>query len=441
MTISVAHTKVSSVADGADASLVRPSDWNAEHTVSGTVDATYFTPDTVTKTTGGAVSGTVAGVQTMLDGSVYSVVETTGVPGFDIRFDWATVTQTPTHVILRQRYDGTASHVVTIDLWNYATSAWVVVHQIVTDLEYQVIEIPIPSFTDFISSEAVKLRVYHITSGSVSHTQYFDYVGLKAGGSLGSMDGDKGGVTVSSSGAIWAVNDKHIAYAKMQDVSATDMLLGRSSAGAGVVQEIACTAAGRALIDDATAAAQRTTLGLGTAAVNNQNLVYVKAGANTAVNDTNDVTIATYDATGVAAGDSLLVDAWFTIYNSSTATRAYVVTLDFDALFDVELTTGASADSATLMQWCHVYGVCDVRANNLVYAMTGLDMQIAAGVAGGGDTTALATHLSAKGWGTSTSDATGTLTVTLKVRSANSTATQTLRLHRFTVTKNAALSL
>jgi hypothetical protein len=57
-----------------------------------------------------------------------------------------------------------------------------------------------------------------------------------------------------------------VTYAKLQNVSATDRLLGRSTAGAGNVEEIACTAAGRALIDDADAAAQRTTLGLGTAA-------------------------------------------------------------------------------------------------------------------------------------------------------------------------------
>jgi hypothetical protein len=52
-------------------------------------------------------------------------------------------------------------------------------------------------------------------------------------------------------------------------VSATDRVLGRSSSGAGAAEEIACTAAGRALIDDANAAAQRATLGLGTAAVQN----------------------------------------------------------------------------------------------------------------------------------------------------------------------------
>lgn len=53
-----------------------------------------------------------------------------------------------------------------------------------------------------------------------------------------------------------------VSYAKIQNVSDTDKVLGRSTAGAGSVEEIACTAAGRALLDDANAAAQRVTLGL-----------------------------------------------------------------------------------------------------------------------------------------------------------------------------------
>lgn len=49
--------------------------------------------------------------------------------------------------------------------------------------------------------------------------------------------------------------------------TATDKIAGRSTAGAGLGEEISCTAAGRALIDDAAASDQRTTLGLGTAAL------------------------------------------------------------------------------------------------------------------------------------------------------------------------------
>lgn len=47
---------------------------------------------------------------------------------------------------------------------------------------------------------------------------------------------------------------------------ATDTVLGRSTAGSGNIEAIVCTSAGRNLIDDADASAQRTTLGLGTAA-------------------------------------------------------------------------------------------------------------------------------------------------------------------------------
>lgn len=53
-----------------------------------------------------------------------------------------------------------------------------------------------------------------------------------------------------------------VATASGLTVSATDKLLGRSTAGAGAVEEIACTVAGRAILDDADATAQRATLGL-----------------------------------------------------------------------------------------------------------------------------------------------------------------------------------
>src|SRR5262245_66219395 len=43
---------------------------------------------------------------------------------------------------------------------------------------------------------------------------------------------------------------------------ATANLVGRATAGSGNAEEIPCTSAGRALIDDADAAAQRTTLDL-----------------------------------------------------------------------------------------------------------------------------------------------------------------------------------
>jgi len=74
---------------------------------------------------------------------------------------------------------------------------------------------------------------------------------------------------------------------------ASDRLLGRSSAGTGGIEEIVCTAAGRALLDDADASAQRNSLGLGGAATLN---VGVTAGTVAAGNDSRFVT-ARVDAT------------------------------------------------------------------------------------------------------------------------------------------------
>jgi hypothetical protein len=54
-----------------------------------------------------------------------------------------------------------------------------------------------------------------------------------------------------------------VTYGKIQNVTATDRILGRVTAGAGSIEEITCTAAGRALLDDAANSDQRNTLGLG----------------------------------------------------------------------------------------------------------------------------------------------------------------------------------
>lgn len=51
-------------------------------------------------------------------------------------------------------------------------------------------------------------------------------------------DGDKGDITVSSSGSVFTIDNDAVTYAKIQNVSATNRILGRDSSGAGVIEEI-----------------------------------------------------------------------------------------------------------------------------------------------------------------------------------------------------------
>ena len=164
-----------------------------------------------------------------------------------------------------------------------------------------------------------------------------------------------------------------VPYAALQDVSATDRVLGRSTAGAGDIEEIACTAAGRALIDDASASAQRTTLGLviGTdvqawdadldavaaLAATAGMLSRTGAGAfaaRTLTGTASNISVA--DGTGAAANPTIdLVDAGPGATGPiGSATVAPVVTIDakgrVTALTSATITAGLSAATQAEME-------------------------------------------------------------------------------------------
>lgn len=154
-----------------------------------------------------------------------------------------------------------------------------------------------------------------------------------------------GDVTGSGTGTFAAtIANDAVTYAKIQNVSATDKLLGRSSVGAGDVEEIACTAAGRALIDDADASEQRTTLGLGTLATQSGTFSGTSSGTNTgdqnlfqtiSVSGQSDVVAdSTTDTLTLAAGTAMGITT-----NATTDTVTISVT-------DAELTALAGLTSA-----------------------------------------------------------------------------------------------
>jgi hypothetical protein len=115
-----------------------------------------------------------------------------------------------------------------------------------------------------------------------------------------------------------------VTYDKIQNVSATDRLLGRSTAGAGSVEEITCTSAGRALLDDADAATQRATLGLGTIATGNGTWTDGGSFSGTSSGtNTGDQTITlTGDVTGTGTGSFATTIAASAVTEAAIATNA-----------------------------------------------------------------------------------------------------------------------
>jgi len=78
----------------------------------------------------------------------------------------------------------------------------------------------------------------------------------------GFSDGDKGDITVSSGATVLTIDNDAVTYAKIQNVSTTDRLLGRFSTGAGDIEELTCSDFMQGMLDDADASTARTTLGL-----------------------------------------------------------------------------------------------------------------------------------------------------------------------------------
>lgn len=138
-----------------------------------------YVPDSVTLNVGTLNSGDVDSVKVPFDANVYSVQEHSGVPGYDIQFDFADVLSFNRINLHHAYFGGTPTHYVSIQLYNFSAAAWNHVTVFLNGANYnQWITIEGIPCANYIDAGVVKLKYYHESSGDPSHQIAVDYVSL-----------------------------------------------------------------------------------------------------------------------------------------------------------------------------------------------------------------------------------------------------------------------
>jgi hypothetical protein len=152
-------------------------DTDPDYLVLADVQTVTYDPTTLTVSTGTLDSGTVADLATMNTGDV-AVSEVTGTPGFDIRIEYTGVVEF-NHLLVHHWYDGLTGHTVTMQLWNYVTSAWDDFSTVaeVTTMTFVTVDVANGAF--YVNAGVVQLRYVHSSPGNTSHDMLIDYAVLQ----------------------------------------------------------------------------------------------------------------------------------------------------------------------------------------------------------------------------------------------------------------------
>lgn len=137
----------------------------------------YHEATSLTLTTGSS-SDTLSDLTTMLDSATYTIEEVAGAPGSDLTINFTSNVTSISHVVVNAYYDGSSTHAVRVQLYNYVSGAWVTIHTINDGRDFEQHYKVIQDDTVFISSSTASVRFYHTEAGNAAHRLYVDYVGL-----------------------------------------------------------------------------------------------------------------------------------------------------------------------------------------------------------------------------------------------------------------------
>jgi hypothetical protein len=173
-----------------------------------------------------------------------------------------------------------------------------------------------------------------ISNGSLANSDLVSITFARAGdpgtGIIG--DGDKGDITVSSSGAVWTIDNEAVTLAKIQSI-ATARLLGRTTAGTGVIEELTAAQVRSLIASAETLTANRT--------------YYVRTVPATITVTIASPGVVTWTSHGLSTNDPVVFYTTGALPTGITAGTIYYATVTGANTFTISATVGGAAINTT----------------------------------------------------------------------------------------------
>lgn len=158
---------------------------------------------------GNTLANAIDSITTARDNKYLVVQEKSGVASstnpLTVQFLFTNITTFNT-INTRSFYTGSIAHNMSIQLWNYTTSAWDTYGTFSGETDYVSRSLEVFNHTPYVSGGNVKLQFIHLSTGVATHDIRFDYVALCDGGGGGGSASIASAVAYTPTGGIAAAN-------------------------------------------------------------------------------------------------------------------------------------------------------------------------------------------------------------------------------------------
>ncbi len=160
---------------------------NFNDTVSSLISSKEFNASVITTLTGTLDSGDLDSILLREDGDTYNVSEVSGTPGWDIVINFTGVDNFNT-IVLRELYEGSAAHVVNVQLRVCGTETYQTQGTINNMDDFGIVVINVFDSVNHIcgGDQNVSLKLIHSSAGNINHNFFLDSAHLIKGASTSS---------------------------------------------------------------------------------------------------------------------------------------------------------------------------------------------------------------------------------------------------------------